>query len=421
MKVNNNKVAFDVPEVINVTLEYNKLPLLCVFHNLIWYRCYGTSLAAQIGRLTAFAPTMAPPGHLLTFKGHRDSVNTLLCEESVHPNVLASGSDDGTCRLWDVRTTRVIKCLNVKKALGAVDEDESAVNSLAFGKASAGAERAYIYVAAGNKVLTFDVRQPALIVDCADREVFQQNEDEINVLSRHPGKQGKFLSAPDDTGDICVFDLESHRLLKTLRGQHTNICSVAPFRPNAPWDLVSGGMDGQLLFWDFSRGRVKFSIDLNTGVNGLGNAAAVEGEGGAQQMFNPPLVHSLAFAPNGKSFAAGLGDASIAVVDFGSKQIVRRLKHHGAMVSQVHFPAFRPLDRLVSTANDAKVCLWDYEAALSLEAASGGEEDDPMAPNPFVVAEFALRNSPNAVTTVAQQNLVVVADVSKDIAAYSML
>ncbi|EGZ07187.1 hypothetical protein PHYSODRAFT_319165 [Phytophthora sojae] len=364
---------------------------------------------------------MATPTRVLTFKGHRESVNALLCEEDVHPNVLASGSDDGTCRLWDVRTTRVTKCLNVKKALGTDDEDESAVNSLAFGKATAGAESAYIYVAAGTKVLTFDVRQPALIVDCADREVFQQNEEEINVLYRHPVKNGKFLSVPDDSGDICVYDLESHRLFKTLRGQHTNICSAAPFRPNAPWDLVSGGMDGLLLFWDFSRGRVKFSIDLNTGVNGLRDGATADGEGSAQQMFNPPLVHSLTFASNGKSFAAGLGDASIAVVDFGSKQIVRRLKHHNAMVSQVHFPAFRPQDRLVSTANDAKVCVWDYHAALSLDAQNAGNDDDPAVPNPFVVAEFGLKSSPNAVTTTSQQSLVVVADVSKEISAYTII
>ncbi|POM77790.1 WD40 repeat-like protein [Phytophthora palmivora] len=365
---------------------------------------------------------MAIPSRLLTFKGHRDSVNTLLCEEDIHPNVLASGSDDGTCRLWDVRTTRVTKCLNVKKALGTDNEDESAVNSLAYGSATAGAESAYIYVAAGNKVLTFDVRQAALIVNCADREVFQQNEDEVNVLSRHPGKHGKYLSVPDDTGDICVYDLEYHRLFKTLRGQHTNICSVAPFRPNAPWDLVSGGMDGLLHFWDFSRGRVKFSIDLNTGVNGLSNVSADEMENsGVQQMFNPPLVHSLAFAPNGKSFAAGLGDASIAVVNFGSKQIVRRLKHHSAMVSHVHFPEFSPQDRLLSTANDAKVCLWNYEAALLLDAPSCIDDDDPMAPNPFVAMEFALRDNPNAITTTRHQNMIAVADMSKEISAYSIV
>ncbi|CAI5722858.1 unnamed protein product [Hyaloperonospora brassicae] len=101
---------------------------------------------------------MAQPSRVLTFRGHRKSVNALLCEEALHPNMLVSGSDDGTCRLWDVRTARVTKCLNVKKALDADEEDESAVNSLAFGKATTGAESAYLYVAASRKVPTFDVR-----------------------------------------------------------------------------------------------------------------------------------------------------------------------------------------------------------------------------------------------------------------------
>uniref|UniRef100_A0AAV1TM71 Uncharacterized protein n=1 Tax=Peronospora matthiolae TaxID=2874970 RepID=A0AAV1TM71_9STRA len=316
---------------------------------------------------------MAPPSQVLTFRGHRKSVNTLLCEEATHPNVLASGSDDGTCRIWDIRTTRVTKCLNVKKVLCTDREDETAVNSLAFGKSTAGAESAYIYVAAGRKVLTFDMRWSALIVDCVSREVFPDSEDEINVLSRHPGKHGRYLSVPDDTGSIRVYDLESHCLFKTLRGQHTNICSAAQFRPNAAWDLVSGGMDGLLLFWDFCRGRVKSRIDLNMlEESGTCATASDEGEGcSTQQMFNPPLVHSIVCAPNGKSCAVGLGDASVAVVDFGSKQIVRRLKHHKAMVSQVHFPAFCPQDRLLSAANDAKVCLWNYRAALSLDAPVG--------------------------------------------------
>ncbi|CAH0478664.1 unnamed protein product [Peronospora belbahrii] len=359
---------------------------------------------------------MAKPCKLLTFKGHHESVNALLCEENIHPNVLASGSDDGTCRLWDVRTTKVTKCLNVKKALGTDDNDESAVNSLAFGKATAGAESAYIYVAAGNRVLTFDIRQPTLIVNCADREAFQQSKDEINVLSRHPSKHGKFLSVPDDNGDICVYDLDSHRLFKKLQSQHLNICSAAPFRPNATWDLVSGGMDGLLLFWDFFRGKVRFRINLNTGVCGPGNPDAFvdDVKSSVQQNFNPPLVHALAFASNGKSFAAGLGDASIAIVDFGSKQITRRLKHHKAMVSQVHFAAFRPQDRLVSAANDAKLCMWDYYAALSVD-----NKNNPS--NSLLVTEIALNDSPNAITTTSQQNMIVVADMNKEILAYSVV
>ncbi|TDH72121.1 hypothetical protein CCR75_001238 [Bremia lactucae] len=353
---------------------------------------------------------MAIPNRLLTFKGHRDSVNTLLCEEGVHPNLLASGGDDGTCRLWDLRTAKVTKCFNVKKALGTEDVSESAINSLAFGKASTCEDSAYIYVAAGDKILTFDVRNPALIVECADRAIFQHNDDEINVLSRHSGKSGKYLSVPDDSGNICVYDIENHGLFKILKGQHTNICSAAPFRPTAPWDLVSGGMDGLLLFWDFFRGRVKYSIDLNADVDELCSTS--------QQIFNPPLVHSLAFAPNGRSFVAGLGDASVAVVNFSSRQIVRRLKRHAAMVSQVHFPAFCPEDRLVSTANDAKVCIWNYQAAFSAPEVDNINYENDLASNSMILLEFSVKASPNAITTTSKQNMIVVADSSKEISAY---
>ncbi|KAF1314516.1 Wd40 repeat-like protein, partial [Globisporangium splendens] len=359
---------------------------------------------------------------LVKFRGHRDSVSALLVEEDKHPHVLASGSDDGSCRLWDVRTTRATRSMNIKKALGLTsddDQDESAVNSMVFS-----ANGDYIHVAAGNKVLTFDLRQEGLIFNCASKEILQDNDDEINALSRHPGKQGKYLSAPDDNGDIRIYDMEAHRLYKTLRGQHVNICSAAPFRPNAPWDLVSGGMDGFLLFWDFSRGRMKFKIDLNTGVNSLDSVGgASSATAGVNQMFNPPLVHSIAFAPNGKSFAAGLGDASIAIVDFSSKQMVRRLKQHSAAVSQVHFPVFKPNEWLLSSGNDAKICVWDYQHALNNPGTGDHASDDSTtaANNLDIVKEFAVERKPNAITTCLHQNLVLVSDVSKEISAYPLL
>ncbi|GAB9470364.1 Wd40 repeat-like protein [Globisporangium polare] len=364
---------------------------------------------------------------LVTFRGHRGGVNTLLCEEDKHANVLASGSDDGSCRLWDVRTTRATRSMNIRKALGVTAQDdpsESAVNSLAFS-----GNGDCIHVAVSNKVLTFDLRQEGLIFDCASKEILQDNEDEINSLARHPGKQGKYLSAPDDNGDIRVYDMEAHRLYKTLRGQHANICSAAPFRPNAPWDLVSGGMDGFLLFWDFSRGRMKFKIDLNAGINSLDSASSTDDTAGVNRMFNPPLVHSIAFAPNGKSFAAGLGDASIALVEFNSKQVVRRLKQHSAAVSQVHFPAFRPSEWLISCGNDAKICIWDYQKALSSSSSQcAGDEVNEAADtisndgtHPDIVKEFAVAKGPNAISSCLHQNLVLVSDVSNVISAYPVL
>ncbi|KAJ0412203.1 hypothetical protein ATCC90586_005816 [Pythium insidiosum] len=351
--------------------------------------------------------SIASPSPVLpfaAFRGHRDAVNALLCDDDKRPHVLVSGSDDGTCRLWDVRSTRAIKCLNVKKALA---QSDAGVNSMAFGDSDT------LYVATGNKVLTFDLRQDGLVLDSLTQPPFQDSDEEINTLTVQP-KKARYLAAPDDNGDIRVYDLEAKRLFKTLRGQHTNLCMTAPFRPNAPWDLVSGGMDGLLLFWDFSRGRLKFCIDLNAGVNAL-DASASAAPPTESQLFNPPLVHSVAFASNGKTFAAGLGDATIAVVDFAAKRIVRRLRSHQATVSQVHFPAFRRDDWLLSCGNDAQLCVWDYASAVVPEEGDASETDACL------VKRFGLPDKPNAIATSLHQNLVHVADTSSIIASYPLM
>ncbi len=43
-----------------------------------------------------------------TLKGHRDSVSCLAWDRAT---IVASGSDDGTARLWDLRTLRSTRCL----------------------------------------------------------------------------------------------------------------------------------------------------------------------------------------------------------------------------------------------------------------------------------------------------------------------
>lgn len=368
---------------------------------------------------------MATPP-LVALRGHRGSVNALAADERQLPHVVASGGDDGSCRLWDVRSGRATRSVNVRRALGVASsrelraslagaelraaegaaEDEAAVHSLAF------ADNALLLAAAGNKVLSFDLRSEALVLDCAAREPLQESDDEVNSIAVHPGKARRYLSVPDDSGDVRVYDLETHRVFKTLRGQHANICSAAPFRPSgAPWDLVSAGLDGFVLFWDFSRGRLKFKIDLNLGVETAASGA---------QLFNPPLVHALEFAPNGKTLAAALGDASVALIDFNSRRVVRRLRRHRAAVAQVHFPVFKSDEWLLSAGNDSSVCVWDYRGALTREdPIEDGELADAF--NPDVVKAFDVADKPNAIATTSHQNLVLVADTSSVISAYPLL
>lgn len=52
-----------------------------------------------------------------------------------------------------------------------------------------------------------------------------------------------------------VLDLRAHETYKALRGAHANICAAVAFRPHRPWELLSGGLDGALVRWDFAAGR----------------------------------------------------------------------------------------------------------------------------------------------------------------------
>nr|CCA19794.1 conserved hypothetical protein [Albugo laibachii Nc14]CCA24394.1 conserved hypothetical protein [Albugo laibachii Nc14] len=359
-----------------------------------------------------------------TFRGHRDSVNALLVDDVIHPNILVSGSDDGTSRVWDVRSCRTTQCINVRRALGVsssdqnVDTEAVAVNSAAFGSKQ---EPYLLHLAVANKILSFDLRNSSLILDSLSREILQANHEEVNAIHVHPGRRLNFLAAPDDSGMIKIYDLEQQRLFKTLQYQHTNICTAAVFRPNSPWDLVSCGMDGFLLFWDFCRGRLKYKIDLQAGMHQLAESDAETPttlDTKSSQMFNPPLVYSIAFTSNGKAFAAGLGDGSVVIVDFNARRILRRIRFHRATVSQVHFADLSSdadFPWLLSCANDAQIYICDYKHVVAHDGSSPGLTAKDLIKN------ITVPSNPNAITTSQYQKLLHVADPTAVIASYSLV
>jgi len=156
-----------------------------------------------------------------------------------------------------------------------------------------------------------------------------------------------------------------------LTGGHTSVCSGAYFRATTPRDLVSGALDATLCLWDVSKprrpvwaGPVPSLNDLYPDDGSLANSAAASS---ASQSFNPPLAQCMSGHPNGRYFAAGLGDASVAVHAWpepsssssnSSPRLLRRLVGgHAAAVAAVHFCAF-DASLLVSGGNDKKLCFW---------------------------------------------------------------
>ncbi|RUP42907.1 WD40-repeat-containing domain protein, partial [Jimgerdemannia flammicorona] len=291
--------------------------------------------------------TMQLISHL---KGHKASI---LCLETAQNAplggaVLASGSEDRTCRIWDLRT---------EKAAKAIRGLENEVTSICFPTKPSSP---HLYLAVGKKVRAammfrfcvlwnfiwildrmtpslcleyqvhvYDLRSPDLILSQSTRS-YEFSQDELNqVCPEHSvmwdgrlitiNDKDKYLATADDNGQVKVVDLETHQLYKQFRTKHDNICMAVRFRPKKPWDLFSGGMDNNLIQWDFSRGVPTVVWDMGkpspaplsfVPPQSITSAAPSDLTPGAQ-VFNPPFVYTIAASDDGHVMGVGLGDGSI--------------------------------------------------------------------------------------------------------------
>lgn len=217
------------------------------------------------------------------------------------------------------------------------------------------------YVSSGTAVKVYDERnlQQSL-------ENYQFNEDEINQIVLD--EKENFLAACDDSGEIKVISLQEKRLYKTLRKKHTNICSTVCFRQKRPWEIFTGGMDCNLIHWDYSRPKCLNQFNMQ-------EVQDASSELGAY-MVNPPFVHHLSASPDGRFLACGLENGFVSVFDTTKKHIseVFTLRAHTQGVSQVHFISDQ---KLITGGNDCVIVEWDLNkvnenmAPSEMEATNG--------------------------------------------------
>ncbi|RCI05367.1 WD repeat-containing protein 53 [Rhizopus stolonifer] len=273
---------------------------------------------------------------LSQLQGHKAPVITAeYAKNTILGNhVLASGSEDKTCRLWDLQSNKVIK------GLSGFHEP---VTSIKFATKSS---MPYMYLSSGTKVYTFDLRNQGMLLT-EPIHTYEFSQDEINQIDVHENNQ--FLATADDEGSIQIIDLNTHKIHKKTSKKHSNICMTVKFRPKKPWEVWSGGMDSKVYNWDFSRGLPTHIYDMS------------QKEASAKQMFNPPFVHTMAISPDGTWIAAGLGDTSIQLISPPSKkqktQIEKRLEDgHNTMVNCLSFLTH---EQLLSGSTNGRVTLWN--------------------------------------------------------------
>jgi WD40 repeat protein len=279
---------------------------------------------------------------------------------------LASGSDDGSVKLWDVTEGRLLRSF-----AGHTD----AVTSVAFspdGKTLASGSN-------DTSVKLWDVAEGRLL------HSFAGHTRDVTSVAFSP--DGKTLASGSDDDSVKLWDVAEGRLLHSF-ADHTRAVTSVAFSPDGK-TLASGSGDTSVKLWDVTEGRllrsfaghtdavtsVAFSPDGKTLATGSGDTSVKlwdVAEGRLLHSFagHTDAVTSVAFSPDGKTLASGSGDDSVKLWGVAEGRLLHSFTGHTDAVTSV---AFSPDGKtLASGSGDDSVKLWDVAEGRLLHSFATG-------------------------------------------------
>ncbi|MFG3343854.1 trypsin-like peptidase domain-containing protein [Streptomyces sp. NPDC048018] len=311
--------------------------------SLLAVKAYRTSHNAE--SLESLRNAASLPQHR-RLTGHTETVRTVAF--SPDGETLATVGDDHTMRLWDVATgkARIFRKLTNEVYSASFSPDG---RTLATGDAD-------------------DTVRLWNTTTGASRAIQAEGAGQVVAVAFSP--DGSTLATGGTDTKVRLRDARTGELRKTLPGHTDPVYSIA-FSPQGS-TLVSGSTDSTALLWDAATGRRLRKLEhpgpvYSVAFNRVGTTVAVGGADGTVQLWSTATgaarstesgsaVASVAFSPDGRTFATG-SDNVVQLWDTATGAALTSLFGHTDDVQSV---AFSPNGRILASAGlDRTVRLWD--------------------------------------------------------------